>query len=77
MPSEFEWFNIAHFLIVSLIFGTTIGIVIDNGLSHVLLIDGGKLITSKMPIAGVGWLAYFLDTEGNMTGIMQRDDSAK
>jgi predicted enzyme related to lactoylglutathione lyase len=29
-----------------------------------------------MPIPGVGYLAYCLDTEGNMFGIMQRDTSA-
>jgi predicted enzyme related to lactoylglutathione lyase len=29
-----------------------------------------------MPIAGVGWLAYFTDTEGNMFGVMQSDETA-
>ncbi|TFG26495.1 MAG: VOC family protein [Promethearchaeota archaeon] len=39
--------------------------------------NGGKMATPKMPVFGVGWLAYFYDTEGNMTGIMQSDVNAK
>jgi len=31
----------------------------------------------KMPIPGVGWLAYAKDTEGNIFGIMQPDANAK
>ena len=31
----------------------------------------------KMPIPGVGWLAYLKDTEGNVFGLMQSDPSAK
>jgi uncharacterized protein len=31
----------------------------------------------KMPIPGVGWLAYIKDTEGNILGMMQPDPSAK
>jgi predicted enzyme related to lactoylglutathione lyase len=30
----------------------------------------------KMAIAGVGWLAYCTDTEGNVFGLMQNDPSA-
>ena len=37
---------------------------------------GGKVVTPKMPIPGVGWLAYFEDPEGNKLGIMQEDPSA-
>ena len=39
--------------------------------------NGGTLVVPKMPIAGVGWLAYFKDTEGNIFGIFQDDASAK
>lgn len=39
--------------------------------------NGGKLVTEKMAVPGVGWLYYFLDTEGNLYGMMQSDQSAK
>ena len=32
---------------------------------------GGKILEPKMEIAGVGWVAYFSDTEGNVHGIYQ------
>jgi len=38
---------------------------------------GGKLITSKTPIPGVGYFAYCEDTEGNVFGVMQADANAK
>ena len=38
---------------------------------------GGKGLTPKMPIPGVGWFAYCQDTEGNTFGIMQADLKAK
>ena len=38
---------------------------------------GGKVLTPKMPIPGIGWNAYCLDTEGNTFGIYQDDPSAK
>jgi predicted enzyme related to lactoylglutathione lyase len=37
---------------------------------------GGTLAHPKMPIPGIGWLAYFKDTEGNIFGVMQPDTSA-
>jgi uncharacterized protein len=38
---------------------------------------GGLLALPKMPIPGVGWLAYAKDPEGNVFGIMQPDPAAK
>ncbi len=38
---------------------------------------GGAIIVPKMAVPGVGWLAYFKDTEGNVFGIMEEDESAK
>ncbi len=38
---------------------------------------GGAVALPKMPIPGVGWLAYVKDTEGNIIGLMQPDPSAK
>jgi predicted enzyme related to lactoylglutathione lyase len=37
----------------------------------------GTIALPKMPIPGIGWLAYAKDTEGNIFGIMQMDPSAK
>jgi uncharacterized protein len=38
---------------------------------------GGTVIQPRMPVPGMGWLAYFLDTEGNLFGLMQNDPNAK
>jgi len=37
---------------------------------------GGTLIMPKMPIPGIGFLAYCKDPEGNVFGIMQPDPTA-
>lgn len=37
---------------------------------------GGTIVLPKMAVPGVGWLAYFKDTEGNVSGIMQEDKNA-
>jgi predicted enzyme related to lactoylglutathione lyase len=37
---------------------------------------GGEAALPKMPIPGVGWLAYLKDTEGNVFGLMQPDPTA-
>ena len=39
--------------------------------------NGGKIIVPKEAIPGVGWFAYFADTEGNVSGIMQSDPEAR
>ena len=38
--------------------------------------NGGKVAMPKMAVPGVGYLAYCVDTEGNMFGMMQRDEAA-
>lgn len=38
---------------------------------------GAVVCVPKMPIPGVGWLAYAKDTEGNIFGMMQNDPAAK
>jgi predicted enzyme related to lactoylglutathione lyase len=38
---------------------------------------GGGVALPKMPIPGLGWLAYVKDTEGNILGLMQSDPAAK
>ena len=37
---------------------------------------GGAVVVPKTSIPGVGYLAYFTDPDGNMFGIMQREDSS-
>ena len=39
--------------------------------------NGGQIALPKMPIPGLGWLAYCKDTEGNIFGMMQNDPNAK
>lgn len=39
--------------------------------------SGGQNVVPKMAVPGVGWLAYFKDTEGNIFGIMQGDPNAQ
>lgn len=38
---------------------------------------GGKQLSPKSAIPGIGYFAYCEDTEGNMFGVMQSDVSAK
>jgi predicted enzyme related to lactoylglutathione lyase len=38
---------------------------------------GGKQVSKKNAIPGIGYFAYCKDTEGNMFGIMQPDPKAK
>jgi predicted enzyme related to lactoylglutathione lyase len=39
--------------------------------------QGGQIALPKMPVPGVGWLAYAKDPEGNIFGMMQEDRAAK
>lgn len=45
--------------------------MLEKGLSL-----GATLVVPKMPIQGIGWLAYVKDTEGNILGMMQNDPKA-
>jgi uncharacterized protein len=38
---------------------------------------GGTVAVPKMPIPGMGWLAYCKDPEGNIFGLMQNDPAAR
>jgi predicted enzyme related to lactoylglutathione lyase len=48
---------------------------LDESLATALS-SGGSLALAKMPIPGLGGLAYAKDTEGNIFGMMQSDPSA-
>lgn len=38
--------------------------------------NGGTIVRPKMAVPGVGWMAYFIDTEGNIFGMMETDPQA-
>lgn len=38
--------------------------------------NGGEVIRPKIPVPGVGWVAYIKDTEGNIFGLMESDPNA-
>ncbi len=40
------------------------------------LAAGGSMALPKMPVPGIGWLAYIKDPDGNILGMMQADTSA-
>jgi|HubBroStandDraft_4_1064222.scaffolds.fasta_scaffold269909_2 uncharacterized protein len=39
--------------------------------------NGGINVLPRMAVPGVGWLAYYKDTQGNIFGMMQNDPNAK
>lgn len=49
---------------------------IDADLEKVIK-EGGTIALPKMAVAGVAWLAYCKDPEGNIFGITQNDTNAK
>ena len=55
----------------------TIGVDDLDATMAIVEANGGTVAVPKMPIPGMGWLAYYKDTEGNIFGIMQSDPSAK
>jgi uncharacterized protein len=38
---------------------------------------GGTIIMEKMPVPGMGWVAYAVDLDGNSFGVFQEDSAAK
>lgn len=38
---------------------------------------GGTVVLPRMPIPGIGWLAYIKDTDGNILGIMNLDPTTR
>ena len=50
-------------------------VAIDDDLEAVVA-HGGELVSPKITIEGVGWVAYCRDTEGNFFELRQMDESA-
>jgi hypothetical protein len=48
---------------------------LDESLA-VVAANGGECVVPKMPIPGVGWLAYCKDLDGHVFGMMQQDPTA-
>jgi uncharacterized protein len=57
--------------------GCTVGVKsVDETLAKCQAL-GGHVALPKMPVPGVGWLAYVRDTEGNILGVHQLDNTAR
>jgi predicted enzyme related to lactoylglutathione lyase len=54
----------------------TIGVASVDESVNKAVAAGAIVAVPKMPIKGVGWLAYCRDTEGNVFGMMQEDESS-
>lgn len=54
----------------------TIGVDDVDAFAEKVKAAGGEVVVPKMPIPGVGWLAYCKDTEGNLFGIHTPDAAA-
>jgi hypothetical protein len=54
----------------------TIGVADFDTTEAAILAAGGQVALPKMPLTGMAWQGYFLDTEGNTFGIHQPDERA-
>jgi predicted enzyme related to lactoylglutathione lyase len=55
----------------------TIGVASVDDTIAIVEASGGTIALEKMPVPGVGWLAYAKDTEGNIFGVLQPDQTVK
>lgn len=55
----------------------TVSVENVDGIIEKVKNNGGQLLMPKTAIPYVGWIAKFLDTEGNLICIMQYDNSAR
>jgi predicted enzyme related to lactoylglutathione lyase len=58
-------------------FVCTIEVESLDGMVEKAVAAGAVVATPKMPIRGVGWLAYLTDPDGNTFGLMQEDSGAR
>jgi len=54
----------------------TVDMLSVDVLSDKIETAGGTVVVPKTPIPGVGYVAYYQDTEGNVFGMMERDETA-
>jgi predicted enzyme related to lactoylglutathione lyase len=55
----------------------TIGVKSLGEAAKKVLAAGGKRVSPDQTVPGIGYFAYFTDTEGNPFGLMQNDPGAK
>lgn len=55
----------------------TVGVADLDAVLAVAAASGATMALPKMPVTGIGWLAYLHDPEGNILGLMQEDPSAR
>jgi len=62
-----------------LVTGYECSIVVDDvdATARAVEANGGKIVMPKAAIPSVGWIAKFLDTEGNLACAVQYDPSAR
>ncbi len=54
----------------------TIGVADVDDVVNRIPSAGGQIAVPKMPVPGIGWLAYGKDPEGNIFGILQPEPAA-
>lgn len=55
----------------------TIGVGDLDATVEKLVAAGGRTLDEKSAVPGIGWHRYCADTEGNVIGVLQPDESAK
>ncbi len=55
----------------------TIGVASVDETLEKIVANGGQIARPKFPVPAMGYLAYILDTEGNLFGVMEYDSSVK
>ena len=54
----------------------TVDVADVDASTNTAVANGAQVVLPKFPIAGVGWLVYCKDTEGNIFGMMQPEPNA-
>ncbi len=54
-----------------------IGVKDIDELLRKIVVHGGKVVQQKTAVPGVGYVIMFQDTEGNILGVMQEDETLK
>lgn len=55
----------------------TVDVPSVDDIAEKVISNGGKVVTPKMAVPGVGYMCYCRDTEGNTFAIMKEDKSAQ
>lgn len=58
-------------------YACTMGVEDYDSTEAKILSNGGKVAMPKYALPGMAWQGYYMDTEGNVFGIHQTDESAK